>query len=284
MKFPYAHPQGENAMRSVTPLNDREYAECFNAFKKVSTEWTAIKDWLSKEFMPLMAGAPSAHVLSVGSGTGDFDLTLIRILLEKIHHISYVALDPNEEHNRIFLDRYRKSELQLTSLQIIPETFEDDHLEEGFDLIHLTHCLYYIPDQKKAIQKAYDLLNPGGFLLIFHQTPLGINEIQRAYMRRIKGDEKEMFSTHDILLIFEELGLKFNFDVLISDIDVTDCIEDDEIGQRLLNFFLESNLEGLDPSVRKEIIHTLKETCQFREGRYYLFHPSGIFWIRKDDH
>ncbi|MCX6669116.1 MAG: hypothetical protein NTV25_04820, partial [Methanothrix sp.] len=105
-----------------------------------------------------MAGAPSAHVLSVGSGTGDFDLTLIRILLEKIHHISYVALDPNEEHNHIFLDRYRKSELQLTSFQII--------------------------------QKAYDLLNPGGFLLIFHQTPLGINQIQRAYMRRIKGDEK----------------------------------------------------------------------------------------------
>jgi SAM-dependent methyltransferase len=275
-------PEGEITRSSVTPLTDREYAECFNAFKKVSTEWAAIKDWLSKEFMPLMAGAQSANVLGVGSGTGDFDLTLIRILLEKIHHISYVALDPNEEHNQIFLDRYKKSGLQLASFQIVPKPFEDDDLDGGFDLIHLTHCLYYIPDKKKAIQKAYDLLNPGGFLLIFHQTPLGINEIQRAYMKRIKGDEKEMFSTHDILIIFEELGLKFNFDVLISDIDVTDCIEDDEVGKKLLNFFLESNLEGLDPSLRKEIVHTLKETCQFREGRYHLFHPSGIFWIRKD--
>ncbi|MCX6669115.1 MAG: hypothetical protein NTV25_04815 [Methanothrix sp.] len=36
MKFPYAYPQGENAMSIVTPLTDREYAECFNAFKKVS--------------------------------------------------------------------------------------------------------------------------------------------------------------------------------------------------------------------------------------------------------
>jgi len=75
----------------------------------------------------------------------------------------------------------------------------------------MTHCLYYIPDRKEAILQAYNLLNPGGFLLIFHQTSMGINEIQRKYMKRVKNDEKEMFSAHDILRIFSELGLKFNF-------------------------------------------------------------------------
>jgi hypothetical protein len=132
-----------------------------------------------------------------------------------------------------------------------------------------------------AIRRAYEMLNPGGVLLIFHQTPLGINEIQRAYLKRVKGDEKELFSSYDILHILNELDLKFNLDILISDIDVTDCIEENETGRKIQNFFLESNLEGLDRTLRDEIICTLKETCRLKEGRYFLFHPSGIFWIRK---
>lgn len=269
-------------MGGIKPLNDREYAECFDAFKKVSTEWTAIEEWLAKEFMPSMASRESGSILGIGSGTGDFDLTLMHILLEKIPHITYVALDPNQEHNRIFSSRFAESGLPLDSFRIVPQPFGDDGLEGGFDLIHMTHCLYYIPDRKKAIARAYDLLSPGGILLIFHQTTMGINEIQRAYLKRVKGDEKEMFSSYDITKIFEDLGLKFSFDVLISDIDVTDCIKENETGRKILNFFLESDVDGLDESLRDEIVQTLKEISRFEDGRYFLFHPGGIFWIRKE--
>ncbi|MHB8119317.1 MAG: class I SAM-dependent methyltransferase [Methanothrix sp.] len=266
----------------MKPLTDMDYAECFNAFKKVSTEWMAIEEWLAEDFMPSMAGRQSANVLSIGSGTGDFDLTLMRMLLDKVPTLSYTALDPNEKHNKIFLNRYSESGLNLASFQIIAKPFCEDFFEGGFDLVHLTHCLYYIPDRKMAIHRAFDMLNPGGILLIFHQTPLGINEIQRIYLKQVKGDEKELFSSYDILLIMKELSLKFNFNILISDIDVTDCIEGNETGQKILNFFLESNLDGLGRALHDEIIRTLKEICQYKDGRYLLFHPSGIFWIRKD--
>lgn len=265
----------------VRPLTDREYAECFDAFKKVSSEWMAMGEWLEKEFIPSLAGRISVRVLSVGSGTGDFDLALMRMLLEKMPYISYVALDPNYEHNRIFSDRYQNCGLELNSFEIIPKPFGKDCLEGCFDLIHLTHCLYYIPDRKEAIQRAYELLSPGGVLLIFHQTTLGINEIQQAYMKLVKGDENEMFSAHDIALIFEGLGLNFNYEVLISDIDVTDCIKENENGRKILNFFLESDLEGIDQSLRREIIQKMKEICRYENGRYFLFHPCGIFWISK---
>jgi SAM-dependent methyltransferase len=268
-------------MRVTRPLTDKEYAECFDAFKNVSSEWMAIGEWLEKEFIPCLAGRALARVLSVGSGTGDFDLTLMRMLLKKIPHISYIALDPNQEHNAIFSERYRDCGLELESFQIIPQPFGQERLDGGFDLIHLTHCLYYIPDRKTAIRRAYELLSPGGFLLIFHQTTLGINEIQRAYMRLVKGDEKEMFSAHDIALIFEDLGLNFNYDVLISDIDVTDCIKENETGRKILDFFLESDLEGIDRSLKEEIIQKMKEICRYENGRYFLFHPCGIFWTIK---
>jgi len=270
-----------STMCATRPLTDKEYAECFDAFKKVSSEWMAMDEWLEKELIPCLEGRPSARVLSVGSGTGDFDLTLMRMLLEKISQISYVALDPNQEHNAIFSQRYHDCGLELRSFQIIPQPFGQERLDGGFDLIHLTHCLYYIPDRRTAIRRAYELLNPGGFLLIFHQTTLGINEIQRAYMKLVKGDEKEMFSAHDIALIFEGLGLKFNYDVLVSDIDVTDCIDENETGRKILNFFLESNLDGIDSSLRKEIIQKMKEICRYENGREFFFHPCGIFWIKK---
>ncbi len=101
-------------------------------------------------------------------------------------------------------------------------------------------------------------------------------------MKLVKGDEKEMFSSHDIDLLFGELGLQPKYDVLISDTEVTDCIKENETGRKILNFFLESDLNGIDPTLRREIIQKMKEICRYETGRYFLFQPCGIFWIRKE--
>lgn len=270
---------------SIRPLSDREYAECFNVFKGTSTEWNAILGWIEKDFLPA-ATPPGAtkkpmEILSIGSGTGDFDLAFMKALQARIRDISYTALDPNEEHNAVFSRKFRESGLNIRSFRILPKPFRGEGAEGPYDLIHMTHCLYYIPDRKEAIRQTFELLSPGGFLLIFHQTPIGINEIQREFMRRVKGNEAEMFSTRNIQKLFEELGIRFKFDILVSDLDVTDCIADNTRGKLLLNFLLESNLTDLDISLREEIISRLKETCRYENGRYYLFHPSGIFWAQK---
>ena len=264
------------------PLSDKEYAVCFNVFRSISTEWTAIVGWLKEEFITDIVDKKSIDILSIGSGTGDFDLSLMRLIKERVPEISYVAFDPNEEHNDIFFKRVQESQIDLKSFQIIPKPFRGEEIGGNFDIIHLTHCLYYIEDRKKAIRQAFELLKPHGSLLIFHQTPIGINEIQREYMRRVKGSEKEMFSSQDILKIFDELGIRFKFDILVSDLDVTDCIRGNRQGKLLLNFILESNLDSIEDRLRQEIISTLKEICRVEEGRYFLFHPSGIFCAKKE--
>lgn len=72
-----------------------------------------------------------------------------------------------------------------------------------------------------------------------------------------------------------EPTIKFNFDILISDIGVTDCIAGNENGQKILNFFLESRLGGLDKNLREEIIQTLKSICGSKVGDTFSFIPAG---------
>ncbi|OPY87054.1 MAG: hypothetical protein A4E71_01238 [Smithella sp. PtaU1.Bin162] len=263
------------------PLSDREYAECFNVFKGISTEWTAIQDWLRDTFLPSVPLKNSAAVLSVGSGTGDFDLALMKLLREKIPRIDYTALDPNKEHNRIFRNRYNNEGKCLNSLKIIAQAFGLEKIRGKFDIVHLTHCLYYIPDRRAALSHAWELLAQDGAILIFHQTALGINEIQKAFMKRVKGSEKEIFSTYDIIHLLNDMKIPYKHDILISDLDVTDCVEGNIKGRQLLSFLLEANCDEIDDDLKKEIITFIKDTCRQIDGRYFLFHPGGIFWICK---
>jgi len=275
-----------NTTTAMTPqcrdLTDAEYAQCFDLFKTISTEWDALSNWLKYVCIPELGLGRSIDVLSVGSGRGDFDLALIGLLEDSCSQIRYTAVDPNTEHNRIFSDRVQASGIVPDSFRIISEPFEPGAIDGYFDLIHLTHCLYYIPERRSAIQSAWDMLKPGGSLLIFHQTALGVNEIQRLFMERVKGDEKEMFSAHDLLEIIDRLHLPFKFDILISDLDVTDIVKDTPKGRQLLEFFLEAKLDGVDGMLLSEIRRYVADNSRVEDGRYYLFHPSSIFWVKKE--
>lgn len=45
-------------------LNDKEYVECFDLFKTVSTEWDALECWLREEFIPVLKNDNSIDILT----------------------------------------------------------------------------------------------------------------------------------------------------------------------------------------------------------------------------
>lgn len=265
-------------------LTDHEYAECFDIFKQISTEWRSMQEWLTEDFMPRLTWRGPLEILSIGSGTGDFDLHLMTILLNRWPIQAYVGIDPNQDHNQVFQTKFRESALPVGEFQILPETFPGTPLGRKFDLIHLTHCLYYIPDRRQAIVSALDHLKNEGALLIFHQTPLGINELQRRFLKQVKGHENEMFSSKEIYQLLEELPVAFKFDIIDGILDVSECfVPDSPRGQRLLDFFLECRVDTLPASCRQEIIQFLRELVIEEHGRLVLFHPVGIFWVSRPE-
>lgn len=262
-------------------LTGEEYAACFDIFRTQSSEWDAIATWLKQEFVPTLENGSSIDVLSVGSGTGDFDLVLITEVKKRVGHLTYTAIDPNREHNRIFRQKVEESRVRPDSFRLIPFPFEEGLVDREYDLIHLTHCLYYLPDRKRAIQACMNSLRRHGTLLVFHQTALGINELQREFMARVKGTTEEMFSSSDLLQVLDDLDLEYDFDVLLSDIDVTDIVRMTPRGEQLLSFFLECHIDDADPGFLQEITSFLEENCRIDGGKYSLFQPGGVFRIQK---
>jgi len=264
------------------PLSEREYAECFDAFKQISSEWQSMQKWLNDDFLPKCTWPDPLNILSIGSGDGEFDIALMKLILKRWRIGSYTAVDPNPHHNQLFELRFHESNLEVSRLEIVPEGFPNTHIGKKFDLIHMTQCLYYIPDRVRAIQAALDSLGDNGLMLIFHQTPQGINEIQRQFLKRVKGDENEMYSSNDIYGVLKSLHVKFDFETLDGLLDVSNLLTQDSYhGARLLNFFLECRADLLPHDVKQEVIDFIKNLAFSENNRQYLFHPVGVFRVSR---
>jgi SAM-dependent methyltransferase len=271
-----------NSATFAPPLSEREYAECFDAFKKISSELDSMQKWLNDDFLPKCTWPESLNILSIGSGDGEFDIELMKIILKRWRIGSYNAVDPNPLHNELFLSRFHESNLEVSRLEIVPEEFPNTHIGKKFDLIHMTQCLYYIPDRARAIQAALEYLNDDGLILIFHQTPQGINEIQRRFLRNVKGDENEMYSSSEIYGVLKSLHVKFDLTTLEGRLDVSDLLAQESTqGIQVLNFFLECRADLLPNDVKQEVIEFIRNLAFSENNRQYLLHPVGVFRVSR---
>jgi hypothetical protein len=203
------------------------YAECFEAYKRISTEWECMRQWIHDNLLDSLTHQENISILSLGSG-------------EKLR------------------------------------------IDTRFDLIHFTHCLYYIPDRAGAVLKALNMIVDHGMVLIFHQTPMGINQIQRKFLKRVKGTEKEMFSSKELQAILHRYHIKYHFNILDSFMDVSDCLmADSETRQKLISFFLESDTRQLLPEIGQEICRFIKELSWSDQGHNLIFQPVAVFSLFK---
>lgn len=260
-----------------------DYAKSFKTYKKSSGEWKSMLDWIQDNLLANLPGKESFSVLSVGSGAGDFDFQLIQILKSKFKALEYVALEPNKVFCQEFKARIASNPFHDLRFKIHPLTFEEFSVEKRFDLVHLTHCLYYIPDRRRAILNALDMILDDGLVLIFNQTPMGINQIQRKFLKRVKGSKDEIFSSKELQAILDHHQIPYLIDVVDSFLDVSDCFRfNSESGEKLLSFILESDVRQLPPAIKREIVDYIQDLSFYNQGRRLIYHPVAIFSLFKE--
>lgn len=260
------------------PLSMEAYAHCFLTFRKHSTERLAMLRWCQERLVPRLPVKSPFAALSVGAGNGDFDWRLIPILQTQLKNLEYVMVEPNETLCGGLRERIRHYPVSGVRFEIDPVSCENFTIRRPFHLVHFTHCLYYIPDREAAIGHALEAVGADGQVLIFHQTPWGIDQVQQKFIKRIKGSDQEMFTSREIQAILDRGGIPYHLEVLDGHTNVTECFRPGSAeGEALLSFFLESDVRHLDPALKQEVVEYLYELTSPREGRRLLYQPVAIF-------
>jgi histamine N-methyltransferase len=261
-------------------LSPEAYAHCFVTFRQHSTEWLAMLRWCQEQLVARLPVKSPFSVLSVGTGNGDFDWRLIPILQTQLRNLDYVMVEPNKILAAGLRERLRRHDFTGVTFEIDPVCCENFAIRRPFDLIHFTHCLYYIPDRQRAIEHALQAIKGDGEVLIFHQTDLGIDQVQQRFIKRVKGDDREMCCSTDLEAILAAAEIGYRLEVVESHVNVSECFRPGStVGEELLSFFLESDIRGVAPALKQEVVDYLYEITYMHEGRRLLHHPVAIFTL-----
>ncbi|KPA11413.1 Methyltransferase type 12 domain protein [Candidatus Magnetomorum sp. HK-1] len=272
------------------PLNDSRYAKLYSIRKKASTMTQAAIEWIEKHVNQLACLSTEKEflLLSVGCGDGDIDLPLIKKLSRKLKKnnqvLHYIGLEPNPFHYQTFKKRIKEIsfennvhiDIRQTSF-CQPKGFTS---QKQFDLILMSHVLYYFIDPYVTIRSALTITKPSGYLLIIHQTRTGIPEIQNRIMHQIKGNIDENLTTEHIGNHLEQDKIPYDYYEIEAYLDVSECIQKSDTGIGIMSFCLECDLEKIDDIALNSVHQAFTEHSIKTDSKSAIREPIGIFLIQ----
>lgn len=274
------------------PLDDSFYAQSYELRKAASTMTVAAIEWFGSNITTLLETSYSrSHqdetlsVLSIGSGEGDIDIEIIQSLIPKLNsplkQLKYVALEPNSIHRDRFLERLDQASFgENVEVSVRDEYFEPGQFEseQKYDLVLLTHVLYYFDEPYQAIQSALTQTKEGGKVVIVHQTATGIPQIQQEHMLEAKGDQNEMFTAEDIRTLLDTQFHPHQYHSVEARLDVTECLQGLETGVKIMSFCMECDLRQLHEAKFFKILQAFWRLAEIEDsGKAYINEPIGVF-------
>ena len=221
---------------------------------------------------------PTASVLSVGCGSGILDRHLLETLAGQFDGVRYVGVDPN----RAECDRFERTLAHACSnasqIDVHPVAFEDFHTERRFDLIHVIHTLYYLPDQAAAIHRAVELLNPGGQLLILSADADRFNALSRLFWRRLW--RRTPWYSSEVRHFLQQSGLAYEVCRLPARLDVTDCFKTaSDRGRLLLDFITQVDTATLPEPTQHLVRSYLRAIAEQKDDASFVPHRVTTFRV-----
>lgn len=235
----------------------RDYAAAFESFLNHCDQRTHLYSWFDKSLPSVISPVPSS-MLSIGAGTGQVEKRLIEAIQAKELHIS--AIEPNHK----LATELRNN---LPDLEIIPSTYEDAQLgAKRYDLILLSHSIYYLKDPKTALSECYDRLNTGGTLMIINESVHGIHDFRKHF----NGHENMLFSDEKVQTILHTLPGS------VSTRYVIDGHIDTEYLQSMLPFILPQYDVAYIESIKADVMDYAIKTYGNQ-----IYQPSIVFLVKK---
>ena len=256
-------------------LSDDEYAS-FHLLRKQASSMDGCQQKKMNEIIhdrsPFWKDK-AVKVLSIGSGTGDFDLQIISsIFANNLGIKKYVCIEPLKENTEPLKANLRKV-LADNQFEVIESLFEGSEFSTSFDFIHNVHVIHWMKDPVAALVKMDHLLKKNGLVVSVLQSKKGMPRIYKHLKPDLKGcltAEKLMKRTH-------AAGLNYRMDYVPAELDVTSIINREEEGKKILQFVISSKL---DENQFERSIPLIKELAKEEKGTFIIEEPFAFITNR----
>jgi len=259
-------------------LSDERYHITHERFEATSNQRTLIIDWLSE--LAAKTSFPTdrpTRILSVGCGGGVMDRKISDLFAAHAESVSLVGIDPNPQHTAAFEALFSGEDFEVG---VHTGMFEDYKSDNGFDLIHFVHCLYYFEHIEPELRKAADMLTPGGALVILQAPNEDLNHLaDRTWKKQFN---QSAWYSDDVLSVLKGLGLDATCVRLNAHVDVTECFElDNDFGIDILDFIVQAETAKFSSAFRKSLRESLASICTRHGNRLLAEHPVDAIVLRR---
>ena len=274
-------------LETTPPLSQEEYARTFATVIAKTTEYTAMKNIAKSVITDNKLDTSPIHMLSVGAGTGGFEMDLVRELGLKLNYIC--AIEPNYDHGVVLETALRNLDVEYDiNRSFFSKDFEFSEESKAaklsFDLILFSHSLYGFDDPDGAVAHATNFLKPNGKILVLHQGAPGSADLFTFLTS--KSDPKifsarKTFVDHSLTAETIISRLKENYPNIPMKVfqektyvDVDSFVRKTSEPNRdnVISFFLQAEYKDLSEEAQEDIYKMVVGKCTVIDGKYFRAH------------
>lgn len=254
-------------------LRGSYYAECQKVFRAATNQDEMMLEAVQVE----CADYEEFSILSVGSGSGLFELPMLKLLLASGKKIRrFVGVDIDEDANQLLKEALDAGFAGLLDYEVVPASFDAFEAGERAEIILYNHVFEYIREGHLAwMQKSLDLLAEGGRVLLFSPIAGGINALYEENMRA--HFDYAPYYSDDIEEMLTEAGMAFSKERIRGEcgISLLDELGDNADGMRLLSFLTQVDCRALPSKQKAEQVSYFQSLAE--QGEKRIPHPTDFF-------
>lgn len=256
-------------------LHGAYYASCQKTFRKATNQ----PELMLRELEWITAPARDLRLLSVGAGTGLFELPMLELLVARGRVVRrFVGIDNDAYACQALHEKLEHAFGAVMDFDVFNQDFENFTSEERFDIVLLNHVFEYLRgDQARWLNATLSLLTEKGWVLVFSPLRGGINKIYEEQMRNIRGWPP--FFADDIESLLTAEGLEFSAKTLMAECAITALAVPGKTKEKikLLSFLTQSDC-------RTAPDQKIEEFCSYfmslsNDERPSIPHPTTLFMI-----
>ncbi len=280
-KISYFHPEVKNL--NLIELKGQNYLECHEVYCDSTNQQARMLDAMFIYFEKTFENRSSYNILSIGCGSGSFEVPLLKKLLAKNQRIHFVGIDSNKEQTLATqqkLDTLAR-ENENFSFDIFNEDFNSCFFDQSFDAILCIHVLYYCSNLESTLSKIRNLLDYDSKLVVMN-APLEDMAIPFFSISNQLWGRVPLYS-HQIEETLDISQIPYSKQAISASLDISNCFDSQlERGKQLLDFILGVDTEYFSTSQKQMFLDYLHEISQTNsDGQITCSYPVNMLCVSK---